>query len=60
MSTLSTLVGKRLRVYWEANGQWFEGGAKRFSRFRGLIIINDDGDQRTYSEEHLPFEYEVL
>ena len=60
MITLSTLVGKRLRVYWEADGQWFEGVAKSFSKFRGLLIIYDDGDQCTYSEEHLPFEYEVL
>jgi len=57
--SLSRLVGKRVRVFWEGDGVWYEGIAKRYSRRRGLLVQYDDGDFRSYCEDDT-FQYECL
>jgi len=56
---LAALVGKRLRIYWEHEGKWYSGCAKSYSSRRGLLVLYDDGDVLSYTDEE-SFEYKIL
>ena len=49
-----TIVGRRVRVLWEDNCEWFDGVIKDYDVVTELHMVRyDDGDQR---EEPLNFE----
>ncbi|KAG3120949.1 hypothetical protein PI125_g678 [Phytophthora idaei] len=39
-------VGKRVRVYWSEEEEWFEGTIQEFNQSQGYYIVYDDGDER--------------
>ncbi|KAG6969214.1 hypothetical protein JG688_00005405 [Phytophthora aleatoria] len=43
-------VGKRVRVYWSEEEEWFEGTIQEFNQSQGYYIVYDDGDERWESE----------
>ena len=52
-----SIVGKRVRVYWEDDQVWYSGVVKDYNRLTELHMVQfDDGDQR---EEPLNFPDEV-
>ncbi|KAF1775778.1 Tudor domain [Phytophthora cactorum] len=43
-------VGKRVRVYWSEEEEWFEGTIQELNQSQGYYIVYDDGDERWESE----------
>ncbi|KAI9996761.1 hypothetical protein PInf_000023 [Phytophthora infestans] len=43
-------VGKRVRVYWSEEEEWFEGTIQEFDESQGYYVVYDDGDERWESE----------
>ncbi|ETK90150.1 hypothetical protein L915_06011 [Phytophthora nicotianae] len=43
-------VGKRVRVFWSEEEEWFEGIIQEFDESQGYYVIYDDGDERWESE----------
>ena len=56
------LVGKRVRVYWDGDDEWFEGRATFFDRgTKRLRVAYDDNDVFYYTKDDARFqEYQVL
>ncbi|KAL3672058.1 hypothetical protein V7S43_002722 [Phytophthora oleae] len=46
-------VGKRVRVYWSEEGEWFEGTVQEYDGDQGYYVVYDDGDER-WEEENQP------
>ena len=38
-------VGRRVRVYWESEGDWFTGSIENYEEEKGYFIVYDDGDE---------------
>ncbi|EEY57265.1 uncharacterized protein PITG_11101 [Phytophthora infestans T30-4] len=43
-------VGKRVRVYWSEEEEWFEGTIQELDESQGYYVVYDDGDERWESE----------
>ncbi|KAE9026626.1 hypothetical protein PF011_g2453 [Phytophthora fragariae] len=39
-------VGKRVRVYWAEEEEWFEGTVQDYDGVQGYYVVYDDGDER--------------
>ncbi|GMF12803.1 unnamed protein product [Phytophthora lilii] len=39
-------VGKRVRVYWSEEEEWFEGTIQDYDESQGFFVVYDDGDER--------------
>ncbi|KAG7401103.1 hypothetical protein PHYBOEH_002986 [Phytophthora boehmeriae] len=39
-------VGKRVRVYWGDEEEWFEGAIQDYDEAQGVYVVYDDGDER--------------
>ncbi|KAG6622390.1 DNA ligase [Phytophthora cinnamomi] len=39
-------VGKRVRVYWSEEEEWFEGTIQDYDESQGYYVVYDDGDER--------------
>ncbi|KAE9051445.1 hypothetical protein PR001_g1446 [Phytophthora rubi] len=39
-------VGKRVRVYWAEEEEWFEGTVQDYDGAQGYYVVYDDGDER--------------
>ena len=60
------LVGKRIRVWWDGEDQWYAAIVRSFSHQRGLSLAYDDGthdqlhvgDQPGRMEDEWPWEWE--
>ncbi|EGZ24232.1 hypothetical protein PHYSODRAFT_483075 [Phytophthora sojae] len=39
-------VGKRVRVYWSDEEEWFEGTIQNYDETQGYYVVYDDGDER--------------
>uniref|UniRef100_H3GFQ9 Tudor domain-containing protein n=1 Tax=Phytophthora ramorum TaxID=164328 RepID=H3GFQ9_PHYRM len=39
-------VGKRVRVYWSDEEEWFEGTIQEYDDSQGYYVVYDDGDER--------------
>ncbi|GMF45735.1 unnamed protein product [Phytophthora fragariaefolia] len=46
-------VGKRVRVYWPDEEEWFEGTIQDYDETQGYFVIYDDGDERWEPDGHL-------
>jgi len=58
-----SLVGRRLKVYWELRGEWFSGKISWYNERMEIFRINyDDGDieELNLSDETFRFEDEIL
>ncbi|POM74051.1 hypothetical protein PHPALM_9041 [Phytophthora palmivora] len=39
-------IGKRVRVYWSEEEEWFEGTIQDYDASQGYFVVYDDGDER--------------
>lgn len=39
-------VGTRVRVFWEGEGEWFEGVVVDYDKTKGFFVQYDDGEQQ--------------
>ncbi|KAK1931911.1 hypothetical protein P3T76_012411 [Phytophthora citrophthora] len=46
-------VGKRVRVYWSEEEEWFEGTVQEYDGDQGYYVVYDDGDER-WEDENQP------
>lgn len=53
MRIRSDCVGKRVRVYWDDEGEWFSGCVQEIDDEQGHYVLYDDGDERWESPEQL-------
>ncbi|KAG1703732.1 hypothetical protein DVH05_006747 [Phytophthora capsici] len=44
-------VGKRVRVYWSEEEEWFEGTVHEYDGDQGYYVVYDDGDERWEDEK---------
>ena len=52
-----SIVGSRIRVFWDGEDEWFQGKVIRFnSRTQKHSILYDDGDTETGRLEKMQFE----
>lgn len=39
-------VGTRVSVFWEGEGEWFEGVVAEYDAAKGLFVQYDDGEEQ--------------
>ena len=53
-------VGRRLRIWWESENDWFEGIVQSYDEKDGALVLYDDGDDEVLANDDEESIYEFL